>query len=154
EPGQGRAAGDKRPNIILIISDEHNANVMGCAGDKVIQTPAMDSLANNGVIFDNCYSNCPICVPVRAAMTASKYVSRVGSWNNFSMLPPATISVPRVMNAAGYDSYIAGKMHYDNSCRYGFKELWWNMNGEHRTGQGPARRPADDITGGAGNYPD
>src|ERR1051325_8799792 len=96
--GTGRDPADERPNILLIISDEHNANVMGCAGDKVIQTPNMDSLAQTGTLFQNCYSNCPICVPVRAAMTAGKYVSRIGSWNNFSMLPPATRSIARVLN--------------------------------------------------------
>src|SRR5689334_18174715 len=108
-PGEGRAAGDHRPNILLIISDEHNANVMGCAGDPVIQTPNMDSLAKTGVLFNNCYSNCPICVPVRAAMTAGKYVSRIGSWNNFSMLRPATRSIARVLNDAGYESFLTGK---------------------------------------------
>ncbi|MCL2640144.1 MAG: sulfatase-like hydrolase/transferase [Phycisphaerales bacterium] len=150
--GQRRPVGDARPNILLIISDEHNANVMGCAGDSIIQTPSMDRLAREGVMFQNCYTNCPICVPVRAAMTAGKYVSRIGSWNNFSMLPPATPSIARVLNAAGYDSYLVGKMHYDNSCRYGFKDLWWNMNSEHRTGLGPPRFAADDFSN-EGGYP-
>ena len=153
-PGQGRRPGDNRPNIILISSDEHNPAMMGCAGDPIIQTPNMDKLARTGVLFNNAYTTCPICVPARACMTAGKYVSRIGSWNNFSMLHPATRSIARVLNDVGYDSYLCGKMHYDNTCRYGFKELWWNLNGEWRTGLGPARRPADDLVNGAGNYPD
>jgi hypothetical protein len=50
------------PNILLIISDEHNASVTGCYGNDTILTPSLDELAARGVVFENCYTNSPLCV--------------------------------------------------------------------------------------------
>ena len=44
-----------RPNIVLIISDEHNGNIMGCMGDPYIHTPNLDALAENGILFKSHY---------------------------------------------------------------------------------------------------
>ena len=44
-----------RPNVLLIMSDQHNPHVLGCAGDQVARTPHMDGLAEQGVRFENCY---------------------------------------------------------------------------------------------------
>jgi choline-sulfatase len=46
------AASQPRPNILLIMTDEHNAAVMGCAGDKIARTPHLDNLASQGILFD------------------------------------------------------------------------------------------------------
>ena len=73
-----------KPNIVVIISDEHNAGVLGCYGNRIVQTPNLDKLAAGGTLFENCYCNSPLCVPSRLAFTAGKYVSRVGAWNNSS----------------------------------------------------------------------
>jgi choline-sulfatase len=43
-----------KPNILLIMSDEHHARVMGCSGDAIVDTPHLDRLAANGIVFDNC----------------------------------------------------------------------------------------------------
>ncbi len=58
-----------RPNILLIMSDEHDPGVMGCYGDSVVQTPHMDRLANEGIIFDAAYTSSPLCAPARASFT-------------------------------------------------------------------------------------
>ena len=58
---------DKKPNIIYILSDQHRHDVMGCAGNPVIQTPHLDDLAKSGVRFTRAYSQCPICQPSRPA---------------------------------------------------------------------------------------
>ena len=101
------------PNILVIMSDEHNASVLGCYGNKVIRTPNLDGLASRGVVFESCYCNSPLCVPSRLSFTAGKYVSRVGAWNNNCRLPADSPSLPRVLNAVGYESFLCGKMHYD-----------------------------------------
>lgn len=145
---QPRACGEptKQPNILVIMSDEHNASVMGCTGNAISQTPNLDALAGRGVVFENCYCNSPLCVPSRLSFTSGKYVSRVGAWNNNCWLPsPDYPSLPRIMKAAGYEPYLCGKMHYDSSCRYGFTEIGGNMNASHMTGLGE-RRAADDLT--------
>ena len=137
----------KRPNILLIITDEHNAQVMGNAGDKIIRTANLDALAKRGVTFDNCYCNSPICGPSRHSLTSGKYPSRVGTWSNNCWLPSDDIpSIARIMNAAGYESLLSGKMHYDKTRRYGFKEIWPSpLNEAYASGHGKRRAPDDLI---------
>ena len=133
-----------QPNILVIMSDEHNASVLGCYGNKVIRTPNLDALASRGVLFESCYCNSPLCVPSRLSFTAGKYASRVGAWNNECRLPTDSPSLPRVLNGVGYESFLCGKMHYDATCRYGFTEIGGNMNRSQMTGRGD-RRPPDKL---------
>ena len=134
-----------RPNVLVIMSDEHNAGVLGCYGNKIIHTPNLDRLATQGVVFNAAYTNSPLCVPCRLSFTSGKYISRVGAWSNTCRLPSDDFpSIARIMNAAGYESYLCGKMHYDAEHRYGFTEIGGNMNGSHFMGKG-SRRPADDL---------
>lgn len=138
-----RAAAE-RPNVLVIMSDEHNASVTGCYGNKIIQTPNLDRLAARGITFDAAYTNSPLCVPCRLSFTAGKYVSRVGGWNNSCELPsPEYPSIARVMTASGYDSYLCGKMHYASDRRYGFTDVGGNMNKNTKTGKGGRRAPDD-----------
>ncbi len=141
---QANAAATKaasRPNILVIMSDEHNASVLGCYGNKLIRTPHLDGLAARGVVFESCYCASPLCVPSRLAFTAGKYVSHVGAWNNNCRLPADSPSLPRVLNAAGYESFLCGKMHYDAKLRYGFTDLGRSMNNANMTGFGNRRAP-------------
>jgi len=57
------AAKGKPPNFLVIMSDEHNAGVTGCYGNKTVHTPSLDALARRGIVFENCYCNSPLCVP-------------------------------------------------------------------------------------------
>jgi choline-sulfatase len=142
-----------KPNILVIMSDEHNAGVLGCYGNDIIRTPNLDGLAKRGVTFESCYCNSPLCVPSRLSFTAGKYASRVGAWNNSCWLPSADYpSLPRIMNAAGYESILCGKMHYDQTRRYGFREIGGNMNNATMTGKG-SRRKADDLASKPGISP-
>jgi len=132
----------KKPNILWIMSDEHNYAITGAYGNKIVQTPHMDSLAAKGIIFDTHYCNSPLCVPSRSSLTAGKYCSRVGAWGLTSELPDANIpTLPRVLNAAGYKSYLCGKQHYDYSRRYGFIEWGGNFNNNYKTGKGHRDAP-------------
>lgn len=142
---RGAFADAERPNILLIMSDEHNSTVMGCAGNSIANTPSLDRLAKDGVLFENCYCNSPLCVPSRLSFTSGKYVSRVGAWNNDCWLPSDEYpSVARLLNGGGYESYLCGKMHYDRTRRYGFTEIGGEMNRTFKTGRGE-RRGADDL---------
>jgi choline-sulfatase len=139
------ASTSKKPNILVIMSDEHNAGVTGCYGNKIVRTPNMDGLARRGIVFENCYCNSPLCVPSRLSFTSGKYASRVGAWSNTCWLPGADYpSLPRILNAAGYESFLCGKMHYDSTRRYGFTEIGANVNKSTKTGRGQ-RREADDL---------
>ena len=144
-PSDGDQSTARQPNILVIMSDEHNTLLTGCYGSTLVRTPRIDALARSGVTFDHCYCNSPLCVPSRLSFTAGKYISRIGGWNNECMLPPETVSLPRVMTAAGYESFLCGKMHYDQTCRYGFTEVGGDFNTSFMDGSGE-RRQADDLT--------
>lgn len=142
----GKASAADRPNILVIMSDEHNVFVTGCYDNETIRTPNLDRLAASGVTFDAAYTNSPLCVPCRLSFTSGKYISRVGAWSNDTWLPSDDIpSIARVMTAAGYDSLLCGKMHYDRTRRYGFTEigsLRTNQSTKHGLGH---RRNPDDL---------
>ena len=134
--------GPKKPNILLIMSDEHNQRVSGCYGNTIVKTPNIDSLAARGVTFDSHYCNSPLCVPSRSSFTAGKYASRVDVWGLTSELPSADIpSLPRVMNGAGYESFLCGKMHYEETRRYGFTQVGGDFNNYPKSGRGHRQTP-------------
>jgi len=144
--GPALAARRRPPNILLIMSDEHNRRVAGCYGNALARTPNLDWLAAQGIVFEDAYTNSPLCVPSRSSFTAGKYVHRVSLWNNDCELPDPDIpSLPRILNAAGYESFLCGKQHYAHDRRYGFIEIGGNMNNSVKTGRG-VRRAADDAT--------
>lgn len=146
----GRQKAASKPNIMVIMSDEHNASVTGSYGNDIVRTANLDGLSRMGVTFESCYCNSPLCVPSRLSFTSGKYVSRVGAWSNSCLLVNADCpSLPWIMNAAGYDSVLCGKMHYDRTRRYGFREIGGNMNNSRKTGKG-GRRKADDLAPKAG----
>ena len=139
------AAADERPNILLIISDEHNASVTGCYENRIVRTPNLDALAAGGVTFSSAYCNSPLCVPSRLSLTSGKYIHRVGAWSNNSWLPgDDTPSIARVLSRAGYEPLLCGKMHYDATRRYGFRLVEQIGNSSFKTGTG-RRRKADDL---------
>lgn len=112
-----------KPNIIVIMTDEHNAGVMGCAGDSLARTPNLDSLAKKGVIFNAFYCQSPICIPSRQSFTTGKYVSHHNVWGNTVGVPEGTPSLPRILDAAGYECFLDGKMHYKGGMTHGFKVI-------------------------------
>jgi len=141
QPARSR---ERQPNILVICSDEHNHGVTGCYGNQIARTPHLDGLADRGVVFDGCYTNSPLCVPSRLSLTAGKYIHRIAAWNNDTRLPSDGYpSLPRILNAAGYQSFLCGKQHYDIRHRYGFTEIGGNMNTNRMAGRGN-RRKADD----------
>jgi choline-sulfatase len=140
-------AGPRPPNVLLVLSDEHNAGVAGFAGNRVARTPNLDELAARGVAFDAAYCNSPLCGPSRMSLTAVRHPSRVGAWGNASWLPSDDVpSIARAMNAAGYESLLCGKQHYDATRRYGFRELGsWRTNQYRKTGLVRRRDPDDWV---------
>lgn len=119
------------------MSDEHNPSVASYYGNRIAHTPNVDSLTENGITFDAHYCNSPLCVPSRLSLTAGKYASRVDVWGLTCSLPDPDIpSLPRVLNAVGYESFLCGKQHYDYSRRYGFTDVGGNFNRWYMTGTG------------------
>lgn len=112
-----------RPNIVLIMSDQHNPHVMGCAGDEVICTPTLDRLAENGARFANTYCGNPLCVPSRMTFLTSRHSSDLGIWTNGHKLQSDIPTFPHYLVNAGYRTILCGRMHFVGSDqRHGFEQ--------------------------------
>jgi len=110
-----------KKHIILIQSDQHNANVLGCYGDKYVRTPNLDKMAEQGVQFNNCYCPSPLCVPSRISMMSGVLPSRTGVWTNEQSLHSDTPTFAHSLAIAGYETTLVGRMHFVGpDQRHGF----------------------------------
>lgn len=125
------AANAERPNILFICTDQQSAHMMSCAGNRWVNTPAMDSLAATGTRFTRAYCTDPVCVPSRFSMFTGLMPSAIGLRGNGSR---HIESVPDAIKAggmgyalreAGYDAIYGGKEHLPrtNAVELGFEML-------------------------------
>jgi len=140
----GRASGgsDKgagRPNVLLLFSDQHKADVMGCAGNGIVRTPHLDQLAAQGVRFSRAYCPDGVCVPSRTAMFTGLYPRTTGVLHNSDAPPDADKLLPlhKLLRAAGYRTGAFGKMHLPR----GLREGGWDSSA---TTISPKQDPSDE----------
>jgi choline-sulfatase len=112
----------KRPNILLLLSDQHNADVMGCAGDGLVATPHLDRLAAAGLRHDAAYCQNPVCSPSRASLISGRYSRSCGIYDNKHVLEANGMTLPRALGATGYRTCLIGKMHFNGEQFQGFQQ--------------------------------
>jgi len=113
----------KPMNMLFIFSDQHTRRAMGCAGHPVAQTPNLDRLAAGGTLFQNAYSNGPICVPSRASLATGRHVHEIGIWDNARPYHGTTPSWGHRLMTQGHRATSIGKLHYrDTQDPNGFDE--------------------------------
>ena len=78
----------KKPNVIVIITDDQRWNAMSLAGHKHLKTPHIDRLGKEGVWFKNAFCTTSLCSPSRASILSGVYAHRHGVVNNFKSTPP------------------------------------------------------------------
>ena len=100
-----------RPNLLYIHSDQHSPHVTGCYGDDLVDTPNLDQLAANGVVFDNAYCSSPICVPSRMSMLSGRHPFQNEVWTNEHALESRIPTIAHAMGAVGYQPELVGRMH-------------------------------------------
>ena len=105
------SSSDRPPNLLIIMSDEHDPAVMGCAGHPLARTPNLDRLAAGGTVFDSAYCNNPICCPSRMSFLTGQYSHRIGVWDNGSPLPAEVPTFGHYLTAAGYETVLCGRTH-------------------------------------------
>ncbi len=116
-------------NLLFLFSDQHSANVMGCAGDEFAVTPNLDRLASRGVRMNNAYCPSPICTPSRMSMLTGRYPSDQQCWTNDDVLPSGCPTWLHSLGAAGIETGLVGRMHSigpDQLRGYAWREI-----GEH-----------------------
>ena len=102
-------------NFLVLMSDEHRRDAMGCAGHPIVQTPTLDRLAARGTRFANAYTPSPMCVPARAAIATGDYVHRTGHWDSAAPYAGAPQSWMHDLREAGVPARAFGKLHFRSS---------------------------------------
>ncbi|MGJ3244164.1 MAG: arylsulfatase [Opitutales bacterium] len=128
----------RRPNILLLLTDQQRGDCLGVAGHPVLQTPHLDSLALEGCRFDRAYSACPVCVPARRTlMTGRTPANQRALCNVNAGLDGPTL--PEVLGRHGYQTHLVGKLHFHPPRkRYGFDSMDWADGPNYRAGAGRA----------------
>ena len=101
-----------RPNIVLIMADQLAAHALSLYGNTVCKTPNLERLAAQGTVFNNCYSNNPLCVPSRASMVSGQLTPDIGVYDNANELPSSVPTMAHYLRHAGYWTELCGKMHF------------------------------------------
>lgn len=101
----------QRPNIIFIMADDHAAAAISAYGSKIVKTPGIDRLAQEGMRFENCFATLSLCAPSRAALLTGKYAHQNGFLRNGDKFDGSQLTFPKVLQAAGYQTAIIGKWH-------------------------------------------
>src|SRR6056297_1648947 len=113
-----------KPNFLIILSDEHRKDCIGAYGNKDIKTPHLDSIAADGVVYENCFCTLPVCTPSRYSFLTGLYVHQHMGWSNHSSLPPKIPKFPAELKKAGYKTKAVGKMHFTPTYQdVGFEEM-------------------------------
>lgn len=99
-------------NLLFILSDEHQRDIAGCYGDRIVRTPHIDRLAARGVRFTNAYTPCPICVPARASLATGRWVHQVRAWDNAQPWHGQIPSWHHRLRDAGHEVTSIGKLHF------------------------------------------
>lgn len=110
--GGGRCS-PKKPNILYIMADQMTAPLLKMNNpSSVIKTPNLDKLAETGVVFSSAYCNSPLCAPSRFTMCTGQLPSKIGGYDNASILAPEVPTYAHYLRAEGYETALAGKMHF------------------------------------------
>ncbi|QDV45972.1 Arylsulfatase [Stieleria neptunia] len=132
-------AGD-RPNVVLIMTDNHGAWTLGCYGNRDIRTPNIDRLASEGTLFTRAFASNPVCSPTRATFLTGLLPSQHGvhcflGGGRLQVGPDArctldqVTSLPEVLRDSGYACGLVGKWHLGDNLRpqEGFDDYWITM---------------------------
>jgi choline-sulfatase len=109
-------------NVLLVTSDEHRPDALGCAGHPVVETPTLDRLAARGARFTDAYCPSPLCVPSRAALATGRYVHEIERWDNATPYRGEPRSWGHHFRERGVDVTTVGKLDFKSGVDDGFPD--------------------------------
>ena len=122
------AVAQQRPNIIYIMSDDHDANAISAYSSKLTSTPDIDRIAREGILFTRCFVGNSICSPARATLLTGQHSHKNGVKDNFTRFDSSRITMPKILQQAGYQTALVGKWHL-HSYPTGF-DYWKILPGQ------------------------
>lgn len=145
----------KRPNVVVIMTDDQAEWSLGCYGNKESKSPTIDKLAAQGARFQNVFVVTPVCSPSRATSMTGLHSTQFGipDWitpaqaKNGLGLDPALPTWPKVLQAAGYRTGLVGKWHLGNQARYHPTANGFDFFAGHLDGGWSPREPTFEIDG-------
>jgi arylsulfatase A-like enzyme len=106
---------NERPNILFIMSDDHAYQAISAYSDHLIQTPNIDRIAQEGMLFTNACVTNSICAPSRATILTGKHTHIHGKIDNMMAFDTSNVTFPQLFQAAGYQTAMFGKLHFGNN---------------------------------------
>lgn len=133
----------RRPNFLIIYTDQQRWDALGASGNPHIRTPNLDRLADTSVSFDHCFVQSPVCMPSRLSFLTGQYPSTLGVTHMGVPVPEDTVTLPRLLAPYGYRSANIGKLHFQP-----------HANRDHRTHHPPYGFDHLEISDEPGSYED
>jgi arylsulfatase A-like enzyme len=143
----------KRPNVILVMTDDQGYGDLGATGNNLIRTPNIDAMAHRSGSMENFYV-CPVCAPTRACLMTGRYNYRtrvVDTWIGRAMMEPEETTIAEILHDEGYETGIFGKWHLGDNYPMRPMDQGFTESVVHRGGG--IGQPADPP-GGEGKYTD
>lgn len=109
----------RRPNLLYLIADDHAGYVLGADGNRQASTPHLDRLASEGTRFANHFCNSPVCTPSRQSLLTGLLPHAAGVTRLTTPLSENRMTLAKRLQAAGYDTAVFGKMHFNRPGRAG-----------------------------------
>ena len=113
---------DNRPNILFIMSDDHAYQAISAYDNRLIDTPNIDRIADEGIIFSNASVTNSICAPSRAVILTGKHSHINGKIDNLAKFDDTQTTFPQLFQKAGYQTAMFGKLHFGNNPK-GFDDF-------------------------------
>jgi arylsulfatase A-like enzyme len=136
-----------RPNILWICTDSQRFDTLGCYGNPHVHTPNIDRLAEQGLLFEHCYAQNPLCSPSRATFLTGRYPVTHRLRQNGQNIPEDEVLVTKILSENEYVCGLSGKLHL-GACnrRYTLGDEWWKLGTEEQLVQGHEKRIDDGYT--------
>ena len=119
----GKEQDSGRPNILFILTDDQSQIDMGAYGNTVLETPNMDRLARESMVFENAFTSTAMCVPSRTSLYTGLHPMRHGAHPNHAPVRSSVTSVANHLDELGYKVGLIGKVHVNPDSTFNFHYL-------------------------------